>query len=103
MSNQIVTQVPEAYSTGLMPFGGPSSRAVARQTRREVDVVLGRAEVAHTVDQARAVLASSALNNAAALVGLAEQCYEAAPSGAPYYDAIIKAYGLGAARAIAAF
>lgn len=103
MSNQIVTQVPETYSTGVMPFGGLSSRAVARQSRREVDVVLGRAEVAHTVDQARAVLTSSALSNTAALVSLAEQCYEAAPAGAPYYEAIVKAYGFGAARAIASF
>ena len=103
MSGELVSQVPEAYSTGVMPFEGPSSRAVARASRREVDAVLGRAQVAHTRDQARAVLASGALSNTAALVGLAEQCYESAPAGAPYYEAIVKAYGLGAARAIAGF
>ena len=103
MSSEIIAQVPEAYGTGIMPFQGLSSRAVARSTRREVDAVLGRAEVAHARDQARAVLASGALSNTAALVGLAEQCYTAAPAGAPYYEAIIKAYGLGAARAVAGF
>lgn len=59
MSSEIIAQVPEAYGTGIMPFQGLSSRAVARSTRREVDAVLGRAEVAHARDQARAVLASA--------------------------------------------
>lgn len=103
MSNENIPQVPEVYATDVLPFGQPSSRAVARSARREVDAVLGRAEVAHARDQARAVLASGALSNTAALVGLAEQCYTAAPAGAPYYEAIIKAYGLSAARAVAGF
>ena len=38
--NSLVLQSPEPYATGLMPFSGPSSRGVARTTRREVDVVL---------------------------------------------------------------
>lgn len=103
MSSEIVAQVPEAYGTGIMPFQGLSSRAVARSARREVDAVLGRAEVAHARDQVRALLAAGALSNTAALVGLAEQCYAVAPAGAPYYEAIIKAYGLGAAQAVAGF
>ena len=102
MPNEIIS-IPEPHATGVMPFQGPSARAVARQSRREVDTVLGRAEVAHTRDQVRAVLASSAISNVRALVGLSEQCYEAAPSGGPYYEAIIKAYGFGAARQIAGF
>ena len=53
MPNEIIS-MPEPYATGVMPFQGPSSRAVARQSRREVDTVLGRAEVAHTRDQVRA-------------------------------------------------
>ena len=74
MSSEIVAQVPEAYGTGIMPFQGLSSRAVARSARREVDAVLGRAEVAHARDQVRALLAAGALSNTAELVGLAEQC-----------------------------
>lgn len=103
MSNEIIPQVPEACATGVMPFGRPSSRAVARSVRRETDAVLARAEVVHATDQARAVLAADALSNASALVVLAEQCYQAAPAGASYYEAILQAYGLGAARAIARF
>ena len=39
---------------------------LARATRRRTDAVLGRAEVTHARDQARAVLAAGALNNTAA-------------------------------------
>lgn len=93
---------PDSYATGLASFG-PSSRAVARAARRHADAVLGRAEVAHTKDQARAVLAASALNNTAALVGLAEQAHQVAPAGDPYYQAIIRAYALSTAEDIAEF
>lgn len=103
MSSEVVVRVPGAYGTGIMPFQGRSSRVVARSARREVGAVLGRVEVAHARDRARAVLASGALSNTAALVGLAEQCYTAAPAGASYYEAVIKAYGLGVARAVAGF
>ena len=57
----------------------------------------------HARDQARAVLAAGALNNAAALVGLAEQAHQVAPAGNPYYQAIIRAYALSAAQDIAEF
>ena len=100
MPDSLIPQTPEPHTTSVLPFGQPSSRAVARSTRRQVDMVLARAEVAHTKDQVRAVLASGALNNVTALVALAEQCYESAPAGAPYYEAIIKAYSLSAARTI---
>lgn len=103
MSNEIMPQVLKSHTAGVLPFGQSSSRAVARSTRRQVDVVLAEAEVTHARDQARAVLAAGALSNVTALVGLAEQCYESAPTGAPYYEAIVKAYGLGAAHAIAGF
>lgn len=76
MSMSLIPQIPESHTAGVLPFGQPSSRAVARSTRRQVDVVLAEAEVTHARDQARAVLAAGALSNVAALVGLAEQCYE---------------------------
>ena len=104
MSTGLIPQTPEpdSYATGLASFV-PSSRAVARATHRRTDAVLGRAEVAHIKDQARAVLAASALNNTAALVGLAEQAHQIAPAGAPYYQAIISAYALSTAQDIAEF
>ena len=104
MSTGLIPQTPEpdSYATGLASFV-PSSRAVARATRRRTDAVLGRAEVIHARDQVRAVLAAGALNNAAALVGLAEQAHQVAPAGDPYYQAIIRAYALSAAQDIADF
>ena len=104
MSTGLIPQTPEpdSYATGLASFV-PSSRAVARATRRRTDAVLGRAEVIHARDQVRAVLAAGALNNAAALVGLAEQAHQVAPAGDPYYQAIIRAYALSTAQDIAEF
>ena len=104
MSTGLIPQTPkpDSYATGLASFV-PSSRAVARATRRRTDAVLGRAEVIHARDQARAVLAAGALNNTAALVGLAEQAHQVAPAGDPYYQAIIRAYALSAAQDIAEF
>ena len=104
MSTGLIPQTPEpdSYATGLASFV-PSSRAVARATRRRTDAVLGRAEVTHARDQARAVLAAGALNNTAALVGLAEQAHQIAPVGDPYYQAIIRAYALSTAQDIAEF
>ena len=103
MSSSMVPAVPDAYSAGLVPLGSPQSRGVARIQRRDMDVLAARAELAHATDQARAFLASSALGNVSTLVGLAEQCYEVAPAGAPYYEAIVRAYGMGATRSIATF
>ena len=106
MSINLIPQAPDpesdSYATGLALFG-PSSRAVARATRRQTDAVLGRAEVTHARDQARAVLATGALNNTAALVGLAEQAHQIAPAGDPYYQAVIRAYALSTAEDIAEF
>ena len=68
-----------------------------------MDVVLGCSDSTHTVHKAWAVFTSSVLSNTTALVGLAERCHEAAPAGAPYYEAIIKAYSFCAARVIASF
>ena len=93
---------PDPYAPDRAPFAAPP-RAVARATHRRTDVVLGRAEVTHARDQVRAVLAASALNNTAALVGPAEQAHQIAPAGDPYYQAIIRAYALSTAQDIAEF
>lgn len=91
MSTGLIPQTPEPDPYALASFA-PSSRAVARATRRRTDAVLGRAEVTHAKDQARA-----------ALVGLAEQAHQIAPAGDPYYQAIIRAYALSTAQDIAEF
>ena len=98
MSTGLIPQTsePDPYATGLASFA-PSSRAVARATRRRTDAILGRAEVTHARNQARTVLA------AGALVGPAEQAHQIAPAGDPYYQAIIRAYVLSTAQDIAEF
>ena len=74
MSTGLIPQTPEPDSYALASFA-PSSRAVARATRRRTDGVLG----------------------------LAEQVHQVAPAGDPYYQAIIRAYVLSAAQDIAEF
>lgn len=103
MDNQIKRRIPapELYLPGGQPFGRASSRAVARRVDRQADGVMGQAALAHVTDQARAVLAAGALHNIGALAGLAEQCAQVAPAGGPYYQAVLKAYGLSAARGVA--
>ncbi len=103
MDNQIKRRIPapELYLPGGQPFGRASSRAVARRVDRQADGVMGQAALAHVTDQARAVLTAGALHNIGALAGLAEQCAQVAPAGGPYYQAVLKAYGLSAARGVA--
>jgi len=105
MSREIIGRIPapELYVPGKQPFAQAASRAVERRIAREVDGVLARAAVAHASDQARAVLTAGALHNVGALAGLAEQCAQVAPAGGPYYEAILRAYGLSAAQAVAEF
>lgn len=97
MDNQIKRRIPapELYLPGGQPFGRASSRAVARRVDRQADGVMGQAALAHVTDQA------GALHNIGALAGLAEQCAQVAPAGGPYYQAVLKAYGLSAARGVA--
>lgn len=76
---------------------------MARATRRRTHAILGRAEVTHAEDQARAALAAGALNNTAALVGPAEQAHQIAPASDPCYQAIIRTYALSIAQDIAEF
>ena len=64
MSTGLIPQTPEPDSYALASFV-PSSRAMARATRRRTDAVLGRAEVTHARDQARAVLAAGAVGGGA--------------------------------------
>lgn len=105
MSGEIVGRMPspELYVPGMQPFAKAASRAVARRIDRQVDSVLAGAAVAHASDQARAVLAAGALHNVGTLAGLAEQCAQVTPAGGPYYEAILRAYGLSAAQAVVEF
>lgn len=95
--------IPSGSALGGASSGRSVSWGVARQVRRDLEVVSGRGEVAQATDQARALVTAGALHNMAGLVGLARECMETAPEGGPFYEAILRAYGVGAARAIADF
>jgi hypothetical protein len=79
------------------------SGGLARQTRREVETVAARTEVAHGTDQARAFLTASAANNIITLYGMAEQGLQSAPAAADDVLALLQAYSRGAAYQIATF
>lgn len=102
MSDELTTLFGAGRSSSLLT-GQPLGRAVTKATRAEVDRVSGRAEVAHTVDTARAFLTHSAIGNVASVASTAEQCMQVAPVGGPYYEMLLHAYGVGAAQSIAGF
>jgi hypothetical protein len=82
---------------------GQLSGGLARLTKRETDAVVARTEIARTVDQGRALLTASALNNVGNLAALGEQLVRIAPNAAGHYDLLINAYAIGAANQIARF
>ncbi|SMQ71888.1 hypothetical protein [Agreia sp. VKM Ac-1783] len=83
--------------------GHQLSGGIARQTKREVDTVAARTEVAHVTDQARAFLTASAANNIITLYGMAEQGLQSAPAAASDVLEVLHAYSRGAAFQIATF
>jgi hypothetical protein len=96
-------------STDLVPFGGnhlpdrvPNMTGqIARQTSRDLDRVAARAVVADAVEQGRALITNTALENVGSLSALEAHLIEIAPLGESRYKHIVDAYALGAARAIA--
>lgn len=98
-----VLPIAELFAADLLPPRAPQSRSLARTTQRRLDELAADSQLAHATDQARAFLAASAMGNVATLSALAESCYQTAPAGATYYHAILRAYGIKAARGIAQF
>lgn len=83
--------------------GARMSNGLARQTKRETDIVTARGEVAYVTDQTRAFLTASAARNVVLLYGMAEQDLRSVPSAASDVSAILQAYSGGAAYQIATF
>ena len=98
-----VLPIAELFAADLLPPRTPQSRSLARTAQRRLDELAADSQLAHATDQARAFLAASAMGNVATLSALAESCYQTAPAGATYYHAILRAYGIKAARGIAQF
>ena len=97
------TDNSDHLAAALLPPRAPQSRSLARTAQRRLDELAADSQLAHATDQARAFLAASAMGNVATLSALAESCYQTAPAGATYYHAILRAYGIKAARGIAQF
>ncbi len=95
MAQEIVPLFGGALANGRLGSG------LARQTRREVEIISARAEIAQAADQSRALLTSSAMNNIGTLVSQAEQLMRIAPTAGPYFELLVNAYGVGAANSIA--
>jgi hypothetical protein len=71
------------------------------QAMVQIEKVVATGLVANTREQARSLLAHTALLNAGALSAMQEHLTMIAPTGANRYSAIVDAYCLGAAQAIA--
>lgn len=93
----------------LVPFGGsrlpdrvPNMNGqIARQTARELDRVAAQAVVADAVEQGRALITNTALENVGSLSALEAHLIEIAPLGEARYKHIVDSYAIGASRAIA--
>jgi hypothetical protein len=99
MSNEIVSLLSGTVTSTGHKLGG----GIARHTKREVDTVAARTEVAHATDQARAFLTASAANNIITLYGMAEQGLQSAPAAASDVLDVLHAYSRGAAYQVATF
>lgn len=96
--------VPEILAPDLLPpTTTPRSPGLERARRRQMDEVASRAQLAHTTEQARAFLAASAIGNLTTLAALTEASCQSAPAATSYYHAILRAYGISAARSISTF
>ncbi len=74
--------------------------SLARQTRRQIERVVGVGMVKEAHEQVRAILANTALENVGALSALEAHLINIAPLGEARYKHIVDAYAMGAAREI---
>ena len=74
---------------------------IARQTKREVDTVIGQIQVAEMIEEGRGLLTSLALHHAGSVSALESHLTQIAPNGAHRYQAIADAHAIGAAQLIA--
>ena len=86
-------------STGIEPLDRVAP-SVARQTRRQIERVIGHGMVTEAHEQVRAILANAALENVGALSALEAHLLTIAPLGEARYKHIVDAYAMGAAREI---
>jgi len=98
------------YSTELTPGRDRSipaptlfPSAIERQTRRQLERVVGQTKVTKMTEEARGYLANQALEIVGALTSLEQQLIQVAPLGEARYKLIVDSYAMGAANTIARF
>ena len=92
--------------TDIIPlFGGHTTQqgqriggVVARQTKRETEIVAASVELNALRDNGTAFLAANAMTNVSTLVQLAEAHMKVAPAGAQFYETLITNYAIGAGQ-----
>lgn len=82
---------------------GQVDRGLVRRMDNALQTVEAKAAVTHAVNNARASLTASAMNNIGNLASLGEQIVKTSPAAAPYLDMALRSYAVVAAQAIGEF
>lgn len=98
MNNEL-TPRPDRSIVG----GGIFPSAIERQTKRELERVVGQARINQMTEEARGYLANQALEVTGALTALEQQLVQVAPLGEARYKLLVDSYTMGAANTIARF
>lgn len=92
LGGSLTTKQGETLTSGL-----------ARTTKRQLDSIHARTELAVAEETGRAFVAATAMTNITTLVGMAEQMIKQSPAAAPYLETVVAAYSLGAAQRAGGF
>lgn len=80
-----------------------SSSPLARQLKRETEVVAAEAELSFVEDAAHALLTTASIRNMKAVLDEAKDAIADDPFGAEYYRPLVRAYSNGAGDRLGAF
>lgn len=94
-SHELIPLPDKPRATGMMSARG------RREINKQIERVVAMEAVAEADEQARALLANTALQNAGALSAMEAHLIEIAPLGEARYKHIVDAYALGATQKIA--
>ena len=94
-SHELIPLPNEPRATGMVSSRGQ------REINKQIERVVAMEAVAEAHEQARALLANTALQNAGSLSAMEAHLIEIAPLGEARYKHIVDAYALGATQKIA--
>lgn len=84
--------------TGSAALSSRFGNGLARQTKREADLIIARADIAAVEEQAHAFLVSVAMTNVSVLVSPAETIVQQNPEAEPFLNALVTGYSVGASQ-----